>query len=1668
MVDKRENIIQAMPVQKKLYKLIGVPVVELEPDLFDANGNLVMQEPFELSGSDITDGAGLNVELDEFGMPVNDPLSSSSKAILAQNKLQSDIAEALTHGNVSFNYSIDPTQNTTFVIDKDNGNTMINPRLVYDSKHGINNTGASTMLLLRAASAKLGLSFDELFEEGVNILFKEAPLFKEALTNIDTDNPELLLMELLSIAFNSRDLKNEFNKSSTGTYPGYDAFLAWKRKVVARINKATETDLTKIIQYLFNDTSAISKIKRAIANSNSQISTINRTNALKSLQEFIHRKVIKLNAFIEEYGNHNKAKAFKESTTHTRNIVEKLLVAYEESNNEKNLYDALIEIAAHDSSTNLQIANLLVDLQNNYLNKDNNEFTDSDRIDLTNKLNNIRLFLANVKANKELVDFTSNIPNKTDIERATLDLIQNIKEESDKFVANEQLYNSLMYKYFDVVLESLRAKGIEVEDSKTYIDAIKDINSTQGNFDALMDIDNYLATLITKRRHDKLNSVRLIGQTITSDFVNRSSKFVTLGMSANDRIAFFSKFIDEQGRLIDEFNYEYLDTYEEYVLELSLLRVGSNKYNEKSNEFAMWKAKHLETEFTEEYYMIFNTLSPEQRDMVHELSERSSAIYDKYSSNFDFNNISQTDKKALELIRRERNNLIANDKVVANYYEKVATINKSNTSGIFWADAIKAKAKSEEEYNKFMSRNSEGNDAFWAKIDEIFKNYAKNNIRKEVRKLLKNRLANYYDYTGMLDPTRMSKDEIELAKRASRLSNYSFGKEFMDSSEPVVEAIAAGASLETILDLIEQHGTAPSGHKGLPSHLKKAITAFYDMVEHTPTEYYYNALAEAKKLSADEYDEWYTNNHHQNDFGRWQPLDIWTVMLPKDKTAKYTQAKMNYRINTGINPKYINKNHRVSHGGVPVPKSGKFENDKFKKLTQEEKEYLTYLKDLYRSTVGTYESSFTEQQFIPSESTVKIEGDNKVEKTIKTDVEGQIVYDVLFRNSSKINQKPTIKPLDKLKNETFDEYNNRLLEHVNLNFGLETDLDNMYDAIRDKNNEIRKANSEMHASAVSKDLLLSMPKFIEAGLNYKMKSEMHPEIRLLLSFIRNLENITRDKGMVKQVLDRTTKTKLRPASPETISGKESRLAKRIQDEYRMVFAEQFLDEGKYDKALKVIRTYTSYRGMAWNPFSAVKNVVYGGIMTAVEAGGAMHFNIHELAVAQARVANSITGNMSKPELGFSNIESAMVAVGNILYDAMERGTESSSLVDGTIVDKTLLDIGKDRAKDLFNVGYLGQQAGEYLMQNATLFAMLESHRLIDGKVYSKKQYLESVRESVKGVITSKNKDIAKQLAEKNEIARKNAEAVFEAAPTVYSQFELNNGFLSIKQDSDLTTTTFGELITKVKGVNHKIHGIYNPEDKGAIEHEMLGQMLMQFRHWVRSGWTKRMGTRGGFNVKAFYNVRRDEWDKGSWKVTASFLTSGLGKDYVHDRLGRESQSKREYIKTALATQREYLSNIGLHWNLLSEYDKADVRRTAYEFLAIAAAYAVLAMLKNLDDDEEALQESLAYNFLIYQVDALKSELMAYTPMGWFNEGAKFMKAPMSGWTTVDLVYRFGEALIMFPINSLNGNDKANYYKGGIHSKELKLNVLRYKMTPLEVHYRRFMNLPDNNTFYKLH
>lgn len=609
-----------------------------------------------------------------------------------------------------------------------------------------------------------------------------------------------------------------------------------------------------------------------------------------------------------------------------------------------------------------------------------------------------------------------------------------------------------------------------------------------------------------------------------------------------------------------------------------------------------------------------------------------------------------------------------------------------------------------------------------------------------------------------------------------------------------------------------------------------------------------------------------------------------------------------------------------------------------------------------------------------------------------------------------------------------------------------------------ENEQIKRDNYAAHAAAINKDLSKVIPIFIEVAVRHRWKKHMEFELQSAYKeFSDNLKLSRTSNGM--PLLDRV-KVRFADTNPAVqVSTTGSRIDKHFQDWLKMVFYEDAtIDEGLLTRIAAILQNYTSFKGLALNPLSAINNQMYGGLMTSIEGLAGEFFTVSDLKNATAEYATSIASFFTdNPDKGkFSSKASAFLGkFDNVFMDYRELSNNISE--SSTPAAKAAYKFGKILGK-----AYFLQHISEHNLQGRLTLAMIKHHRIVNGKIMSLNDYLYDP--SIK-FDPYKTKAKVKDIKEKTKLAA----IEWKKFPTVWDAFDFDKK-LVLKEGIVIDDTALANFERRMLGVNQYVHGIYNKEDAGAVQQYALGRMAIQFRKWMRPGWNKRWGNR---MFEDYWNERRARRDEGYYTTTIKFLASPI---FRHFKNKKESKEYRDTTTTLQAFKNifkdygRFIGNIRVHWHSLTDTEKGNVIRTMVEYLALCSAVALYYALKGLkgDDDEPPKALMLA----LYQTDRTIIELTQFVPVavtpgfvggGWMNETKKILKSPTATFNVIDNAFDLGKTLIMYPFNT----EEENTYQTGTYYGQDKLKVNTIKMIPIINQIYRWENLDRNYKFYKL-
>lgn len=1080
------------------------------------------------------------------------------------------------------------------------------------------------------------------------------------------------------------------------------------------------------------------------------------------------------------------------------------------------------------------------------------------------------------------------------------------------------------------------------------------------------------------------------------------------------------------GRFIQEFQEEVYNQLYDYNSRLSNIQKAKGKesqeYIDLLDEYFKWRRNNIEQKYTDQYYKTLDLLTPEARAIKQELDEKRSAILSKGNENLsiddweDLKDIENEMKWLKSSINKDQSPKTGEDlKIAKSIFKYSHEMSKFyHTTGVAQKSFDKTRTEAEEKGGDYLEQwdyhntSEQFSDRFWELFNDLVKQYPKTEEIESIRE----------DTKQLLLPFKNEKGEVKV-------------QDLTDEVRLKLE------ELKSKLSLLKGELSKSMDAK----HKKDLANKFKNLVEFIPSSEYLKTFKDKQDqlekgtITKEEYNKWFEDNHDSDVYTEEiNPRSIWTTMKPRNK--KFIESKPNnlWKV-TDIKPEFHNPNYREDNNGKPIPKQ-KWINQEYDNISEEDKKGLEHIQDTLNYLVEHSKSNIIKQGYIPAISkdarsiVDKVLGKELAKEeqdSLKAVTEsGEIVKFLPFKYIKKLNQ------ID-LKQEKYQVKEGMTNEEIK-------DIEKL-------RKEAIKINKESHGDILNYNLEETMEHFIEASLTNKYKSKMEVDVKLFKEQLKHL-NIKELDSKGNQIYDKIISKVRGEKTEHEKNAIGSNTEKHFNEWLEAVFYEDFnLDEGKLTDYASKIQNFTSLRAMGFNVLSGLNNVIVGNLNERIEGAGGRYYSHSDFRSARklyfANITNFIADAKHKES---SNFLTAFIKDMDILISEDELSNNPDGLI-ATAIHK--LRMVRDAA-------YFMQHIGEHQIQNATLIAMANSHRIIDGKIMSFNEFWENKKFKIDDKMPIEE---AFKAMDNNVILKKTLVEEFENHTKFIDAFELKNGYSVLKKDSGVNLKDVHEFRERVIGINQKLHGIYNEEDAGMIQRYALGRLAIQFRKWMRPGWNKRFGAKFG---KKIYNERVRDYEEGMYVTTAKYLGSPFVKNWKEHRQAQEGIAYAAY-KTLSDSFKNLIFDSKIRWHMMDEIEKANVRRTAVEMTFLIAITALGFMAKHMKGDagdDDKLKNKMI-TFALYQADRLFGELSNFTPIGIVREGNRLFKAPSPVFNTFEDVAKLGGAIFLYPFR----NEEERKFKGGTYSGQDRVKVYGQDLIPFYNQFVRIQNMNANTQKY---
>lgn len=1265
--------------------------------------------------------------------------------------------------------------------------------------------------------------------------------------------------------------------------------------------------------------------------------------------------------------------------------------------------------------------------------------------------------------------------------RRTNDMLKQIKDKFKRIKDLDNVVKRSTKMYFDSYITTLSSDPRVQSNMLSITEAFEDENFFQFWLADSQETHIPIVQIVLKQMMNQLRTSEIEARDKKIAFTSAISAIIEdaknngIDVSLND-------ILDENGNLLLPYNETFTDKLRSLKEAVKLAQIEDPNgrdgliYKKAKDELEKFLIDNVEREYVKEMYQEYYNMNqllnkyPETyvklMKLLHEEGDILSTMIDN-----DYSTLTVQNERRLGEIRGELTEMRATIDVDGNYKENYYEANAVNNY-LLARRQLNNKYKESKPKDAFVIRYKQAieglqypetsetyrESAEWLKantdyklksqfLDELKKAYMDTRAGNPFDSFVRTMAYGKYDETGTIDGTKFT--EVQVAN--------------LKKHQEQMFAAAVGR--------VKPNET--QAQEWLDNHVSYVNTVYYEAM--------YVAM---NKMGKAVFDKWYNDNHVLNPITKeYEPLAIWRQMIVKDEANNMEYSPKYKWLETKIKDKYKNPNYDE----VKLqPSTNKYRNDKYYGMNVYQQKLYNEVDSLLNELVKDKRSrAYINRGYLPNQAVEQPHqgftdywqdfkrSHGWYDTPNKSDIELNLYK--RFSNAPMLHSLSEIKLLpirEKQEGETTDEY---------LAYVRETQA---------KNNELRKQRAQENAERNNPNVLERLNSFIDSMYNFNTRNDIARLAKITSNQLRNMDIIKRnpnDKLMDNRLLSRITgKQEIRTAKSE-----DSNIVKHFENQVRkLVFNEFEMDEGTRSKVSRVMRNMVSSKFMMLNITGGIANVLYGKTQIQMEMAAGQFFKYKDFRKGENEWMQNIGSYLADAYNETTNNETnAVIRLFNVIESDMvtERYGKGSN------------PMGK-----LENLLFIQQTAGEHYMQNATLLAMLHSHRVVtvDGKnkVMSFEQFAMGLREEALLKVLRKNnpelvskyetfrdkvlesyiekeryvkfkadiitdflRSVPKEIREEFKTTykedTKEEQKKFENHPSFRESLILKNGVATLKPDSGLTNEDIAAFRNKVISVNHQIHGIYDKIGANQLQQSWWGALLMQFHKHLVPGYQKRFGYRLG-HFDGIYNETRESISKGTYVSLGEFIIMPFKKYYELNN-SNELQAVRT-LQGIAKGYADFVANLTTYYNILPEYDKANIRRCLGEWIAITKAVALFVVGKlMLDDDDDSTQVA---DYILYSADRLMSETIQYTPWGLANEGKKLYSQPVAALSIASDNLKLLEACCSYIIT---GNPDDLYYNSGTYSGENKLKVNIMKQIPLVNQIIKHQRLGANNSYYKV-
>lgn len=898
----------------------------------------------------------------------------------------------------------------------------------------------------------------------------------------------------------------------------------------------------------------------------------------------------------------------------------------------------------------------------------------------------------------------------------------------------------------------------------------------------------------------------------------------------------------------------------------------------------------------------------------------------------------------------------------------------------------------------------------------------------------------------------------------------------------------------------------------------EAYRTIHNNLETVNTPYYEAELKKQRAKGDAEFKKWYDRNHVFNPYThRMEPTVIWkkTQIIPAVANGEWNAGYAQ----TELAPKaaYRNPNYKEGVGYVDnYKKTDDKTYDSEVVLNAHQQKLMGYIQETLNNLAQTESAKrFIGRGYLPSmskgaEHDAKWWGKQFLEflgYSDKLQNGRNPFYHIDYADDKAIDM-PML--MEQLRNkDSVNIENIKKTKPQRISYADDEEYNAALTAYNKRMEEALKKNKEIHRALLNRDYRTVLSNFITQAAHFNAIQDNKYMLYYGKEMLDRMEVYQKNVGWSNLKKDHQ-----RGARGETryLTQKDERLQGQYENWIRRIIYNQFKESNaNFTKVSSLLQSFTSAKFMMLNITGGIGNVTVGESGLAGEWIAKEFIGAKDYARGKALWMHnswSFINDLGKDKA--STLASAIVKEMNVIdFDQLAGISDGNHLDAGTVFEK------------LRNALYSPNAIGEHFMQNAAMFSLMYSNRLVPvvdaenrGKIkyraMSKYEYIADCHEkALKRIIEGTEfeakfnnyvgsiKEDANKLKEfvfgrkdfTTEFARtlpnkmqkefvkvkkeleKTATADFEKNSTLIENFDLKDGKLTFKEGSKLAELDalsadkevsdayklLGEFKGKVISVNKEIHGVYDKLGAAQLEKHWWGSLAMQYHKHIYPGILKHYRRQG------YFNEERGAFTLGCGPALMDFLSMPLDKIKADREINGTQLGALQTLQKLFIGYVDMATNFNTNWNILPRYQRAAILRAMGNVAGSVAAIAMALAVHAIWDDKE-LENSTLGNLLIYEADSLATQVMMYTPPFVITEGKKLYSSPIAAQTMLSDVLK---AMNIIAEGLIAGDDYNWDYSSGRYAKENKLYVLTTRQIPIYRAYSNITGLNKSNSYYKL-